>query len=195
MIRCCGTQTRCLRGASRCRRAGESNITNADTQMSPYLVDTSPHTTEYIHIYHKQGGTLLSQAPHINESILFHEPSSRSIIVTCPSCNVYPTGPERWRTPTAELHHSGTSQIPSKIRGNCPKQNGNPIFHHIYSSPLVRNSNLGLVLIPYRASQFQYNFLWSVSYWSGWKKSQFLVSNFLPRWCLTCPLACQVTPC
>ena len=66
------------------------------------------------------------------------------------------------------------------------------------SGPLVRNSNLGLliVLIPYRASQFQYNFLWSVSYWSGWKKSQFLVvSNFLPRWCLICPLACQVTPC
>ena len=30
----------------------------------------------------------------------------------------------------------------------------------LYSSgPLVRNSNLGLVLIPYRASQFQYNFL------------------------------------
>ena len=30
----------------------------------------------------------------------------------------------------------------------------------VYSSgPLVRNSNLGLVLIPYRASQFQYTFL------------------------------------
>ena len=27
------------------------------------------------------------------------------------------------------------------------------------SGPLVRNSNLGLALIPYRASQFQYNFL------------------------------------
>ena len=43
------------------------------------------------------------------------------------------------------------------------------------SGPLVRNSNLGLVLvlIPYRASQFQYNFSSSVSYWSGWKKASF----------------------
>ena len=43
-------------------------------------------------------------------------------------------------------------------------------LHAHLSGPLVRNSNLGLVLIPYRASQFQYNFLWSVSYWSGWQK-------------------------
>ena len=62
------------------------------------------------------------------------------------------------------------------------------------SGPLVRNSNLGLVLIPYRASQFQYNFL-SVSSWWRRKKRQFLVTNFQPRWCLTCPLACQVTTC
>ena len=48
------------------------------------------------------------------------------------------------------------------------------------SGPLVRNSNLGLVLIPYRASQFQYNLLWSVSYWSGWKKSQFVVCVEFP---------------
>ena len=31
------------------------------------------------------------------------------------------------------------------------------------SSPLIRNSNLGLVLIPYHTSQFQYNFVWSTS--------------------------------
>ena len=53
-----------------------------------------------------------------------------------------------------------------------------PWFYIIYrysvyrSGPLERNSNLGLliVLIPYRASQFQSNLLWSVSYCLGWKK-------------------------
>ena len=64
-IRCCRTQTRCLRGAPRCRSAGESDNTSTGTQMSPYLVDTSPHTQIYIYIYHTRGGTLLSQAPHI----------------------------------------------------------------------------------------------------------------------------------
>lgn len=47
----CRTQTRYLRRAARCRRAGESNNTNVGTQMSPYIVDTSPHTyKEYIYI-------------------------------------------------------------------------------------------------------------------------------------------------
>ena len=86
---------------------------------------------------------------------------------------------------------------PASGRFLCHIFSGWKMAHLLYSSgPLVRNSNLGVVLVPYRASQFKYNFLWSVSYWSEWKKSQFLVvSNFLPRWCLTCPLACQVTPC
>ena len=68
------------------------------------------------------------------------------------------------------------------IRRVCMEKRA--LLRILYSSgPPVRNSNLGLVLIPFRASQSQYNFLWSVSYWSGWKKSQFLVvSNFLPRW-------------
>ena len=64
----------------------------------------------YIHpgIYFTRGRTLLSQAPHTNESILCHEPSPRANFVTCPSGTVYPTDPERSRTTTAELHHSGT---------------------------------------------------------------------------------------
>ena len=107
-IRFCRTQTRCLRGAPRCRRGRESDNTNAGTPMSQYLVDTSPHTHKYIYIYHTLRRTLLSQAPHTNESILCHEPSPRTIIVTCPSSTVYPTDPERQNTPTAELHHPGT---------------------------------------------------------------------------------------
>ena len=111
-IRCCRTQTRCLRGAPRCRRAGESNNTNAGTQMSPYLVGTSPHTQ-----YHTRGRALMAQAPHTNESIHCHVPWPRTINVTCPSCTVYPTDPERPRTPTAELHHSGT-MMPRHTIGN-----------------------------------------------------------------------------
>ena len=103
-IRCCRTQTRCMRGAPRCRRAGESCNIHTRTQNEPYLFVTSPH----INIYHTRGRTLLTQTPHTNESILCHEPSPpRTIIVTCPSCTVYPTDPERSRTPTAMPHHSG----------------------------------------------------------------------------------------
>ena len=45
-------------------------------------------------------------------------------------------------------------------------------FRLCSSGPLARNSNLGLLIVlnPCRASQFQYNFLRSVSYWSGRKK-------------------------
>ena len=115
----------CFRGVPRCRKAGESNNTNARTQMSPYLLDTSPHTQIHTHIYiysgvyHTRGRTLLSQSPHTNESILCHEPSPRTI-VTCPSCTVYPTDPVRSRTPAAELHHSGTMMSRHTI--------GNPIY-------------------------------------------------------------------
>ena len=84
----------------------KERYTNAGTQRSPYLVDTSPHTKLYYiymysGVYHTRGRTLLSQAPHTNESILCHEPSPGTIVVTCPSCTVYPTDPERSRTPTA----------------------------------------------------------------------------------------------
>ena len=68
-------------------------------------------------IYHTRGRTLLSQAPHASESILYHEPSPRTIIVTCPICTVYPTDPERSRTPTTELHHSGI-MMPRHTIGN-----------------------------------------------------------------------------
>ena len=51
-IRFCRTQTRCLRGAPRCRRGRESDNTNAGTPMSQYLVDTSPHTHKYIYRSH-----------------------------------------------------------------------------------------------------------------------------------------------
>ena len=47
-----------------------------------------------------QGRTTLSQAQHTNESILCHIFSPRTIIATCPSCTVYPTDPERSRTPS-----------------------------------------------------------------------------------------------
>ena len=75
------------------------------TQNEPYPFRQGPSR---INIYHTRGRTLLSQVQHTNESILCHEPSPRTIIVTCPSCTVDPTDPERSRTPTAEVHHSGT---------------------------------------------------------------------------------------
>ena len=60
-----------------------------------------------LYIYHSRGRTLLSQSPHTKESIICHKLSPRIILVTCPSCTVYPTDPERSRTATAELHYSG----------------------------------------------------------------------------------------
>ena len=60
-IRCCQPQTRCLRGAPRCRRGGEIDITNAGTYMSPYLVDTSPHTQ--IRMYITRGADLVVTDP------------------------------------------------------------------------------------------------------------------------------------
>ena len=71
---------------------------------------------KHIYIYTRVR-TLLSQAPHTNESILCHEPSPGTIVVTYPSCTVYPTDPERSRTPTAELHHSRT-MMPCHTIGN-----------------------------------------------------------------------------
>ena len=72
------------------------------TPNEPYLFVTGP----YINLYHTRGRSLLSQAPHTNESILCHKLSPRTIIVTCPSCTVYPTDLERSRTPTVKLYHS-----------------------------------------------------------------------------------------
>ena len=74
------------------------------TRGRTWLSQTLEHTQ--IYVYRTRGRTLLSQSPHTNESILCHKISLCTIIVTCPSCTVYPTGPERSRTPTAELHHS-----------------------------------------------------------------------------------------
>ena len=96
-IRCCRTRTRCLRGAPRFPRVGKSGNVHTVPQNGPCLGVTGPHVS----IYHTRGRTLLSQAPHTNESILCHEPSPGTIVVTCPSCTVYPTDPERSRTPTA----------------------------------------------------------------------------------------------
>ena len=84
------------------------------TQNEPYPFRQGPSR---INIYHTRGRTLLSQVQHTNESILCHEPSPRTIIVTCPSCTVDPTDPERSRTPTAELHQSGT-MMPRHTIGN-----------------------------------------------------------------------------
>ena len=75
------------------------------------------HRPSHIHLYHTRGRTLLSQAPHTNESILCHDHSPRTIIVTCSSRTVDPTDPERSRTPTAELHQSGT-MMPRHTIGN-----------------------------------------------------------------------------
>ena len=76
-IRGCRTQTRCLCGAPRCCGAGESWNVHTRTQNEPYLFVTGPH----INICHKRGRTLLSQAPHTNESILCHKLSPRTVIV------------------------------------------------------------------------------------------------------------------
>ena len=52
-------------------------------------------------------------------------------------------------------------------------------FQRTYSrGPLIRTSNLGPVLKPYRAFQFQYNFLQVSFLLVQVKKSQFPVSNF-----------------
>ena len=95
-IRRCRTQTRCLRGAPRCRRAEESWNVHTRTHNEPYLFVMGPH----INIYHTRGRTLLSQAPYTNESILCRELSPRTNLVTCPSCTVDPTDTERSRTPS-----------------------------------------------------------------------------------------------
>ena len=46
-----------------------------------------------------------------------HTPSSRTNNVEYPGRTVYLTDPERWRTPRAELHHSGT-MMPRHTIGN-----------------------------------------------------------------------------
>ena len=94
---------------------------------------------------HTRGRTLLSQAPHTNDSILSREHSPRTIIVKCPSCAVDPTDPERSRTPTAELHHSGT-MMPRHTTGNPRYETADirrPVSsHRIHQTP----AGIGILL-------------------------------------------------
>ena len=95
-IRCCREQTRCFRGAPRCRRGKRSKSCTHSSTNEPYLFVTGPH----INIYHTRGRTLLSQAPHTNEPILCHERSPRTNVATCPCCTVDPIDSGRSRTPS-----------------------------------------------------------------------------------------------
>ena len=58
----------------------------------------------YTYIYYTRGRTWLSQAPHTNESILYHRLSSRTINVTYRGPTVYPTA-SKGHQHLAELHH------------------------------------------------------------------------------------------
>ena len=72
-------------------------------KYEPYIFVTGPHINIYFEVSHA-GPYLVVTAP---TSILCHKLPPRNIIVTCPSCTVHLTDPERSRTPTAELHPSG----------------------------------------------------------------------------------------
>ena len=96
-IRCCQPQTRCLRGAPRCRRGGEIDITNAGTHMSPYLVDTSPHTQIYIYI--TRGAAPCCHRPHTQTNRSFVT-SLRSV----PLLSRAPAAPFIRLTPRGQEH-------------------------------------------------------------------------------------------
>ena len=83
-------------------------------------------------------------------------------------CTILKIQNHSWKTRLNPPHPKHTTKSTATRRPLPPRdgmrRNTSHALAHTrplpYSSgPLVRNSSLGLVLIPYRASQFQYNFL------------------------------------
>ena len=114
-IHCCRTQTRCLRGAPRCRRVGESGNVHTLPQNEPYPVDTNPHA--HIYVYVTRGAVPGYHRPHIQTIRSFVTSfSSVQLLSRAPAVPFIRLTPRGQEHP-AELHHSGT-MMPRHNLGN-----------------------------------------------------------------------------